>query len=66
MNTIKNIIALMLFLFISINASETKNIEKSFPVSPEIGVKITTASGMDVKVKTWDKHEVYLNLSVEI
>ena len=66
MNIIKNTIAILLLLFISLMATETKKVEKHFPVSPEVGIEIISVSGMDVTIKTWDKQEVYFNLEIEI
>jgi hypothetical protein len=66
MNKIKNIIIFVLFCVVSVLAEESKKVEKSFPVSPEIGIEIISVSGMDVSIRTWDKQEVYFNLNISI
>ncbi|MHA2290368.1 MAG: DUF4097 family beta strand repeat-containing protein, partial [Promethearchaeota archaeon] len=57
---------IILFVSLSLNATEYKKLKKSFKVDPNQRIEIESISGLDVKVKSWDKNEVLFDLSVKV
>jgi hypothetical protein len=66
MKRLISLAVVMLFVSFVINAAEYKKLKKSFKVEPNKRIEIESVSGLDVKVKSWDKNEVFFDLSVKI
>lgn len=47
-------------------ASESKKINKTFSVKPGQGIEINSVSGVNVRVRSWDKNEIKFDLRIKI
>jgi hypothetical protein len=56
----------MLICAVLINASQSKKVNKTFKVEPGKKINIESVSGMDVKVSSWDRNEVMVDVSLRI
>ncbi len=66
MNLYKLTIIWLLLAVAVLTASEKKQVQETFEVEPGQLVDIRTVSGLDVKVESWDKNEVYFDLIVKV
>ena len=66
MKLIINIIYMVLLFSIVVTATETKRLNKSFKVEPNQRIEFQSISGSEIRVKTWDKNEVYVDILVKV
>ncbi len=59
-------ILFMLKFSVLVNATETRRVQKSFPVEKGMGIEIESISGLDVDIKTWDKNEISFDFKIKI
>lgn len=62
----KKMILLFVITAIEILGVEYKDYKKSFTVDPGKNIELNCVSGMDVKLRSWDKNEVSFNLRIKI
>lgn len=62
----KLLFTLLFLSTILFSASERKNIKKSFKVKPGQAIEINSVSGVNVKVRSWNKDEIKFDLEVKM